>query len=109
MLEVSEKYSNPIYLVKIMPIGFADKLDEGWEIKRRDKDDSKVFTKNQTWFVPFPKREDLGRSRFEARARVACKMPLSCSDGSTQLDVRVRRAGERTGLIESIWEESAKR
>lgn len=35
VLEVGEKYSNPIYLVKVMPIGFADKLDEGWEREKR--------------------------------------------------------------------------
>lgn len=48
VVEVGEKYSNSIYLVKVMLIEYADKLSEGWERKRIGKDNSKVFMENQT-------------------------------------------------------------
>lgn len=52
MVEVGEKYSNSICLMKVVPTGFADELNEGWQRKRRGKDASKVFMENQIWFVP---------------------------------------------------------
>lgn len=48
VVEVGEKYSNSIHLVKVMPIDYADELNEGWERKRIGKDNSKVFMENQT-------------------------------------------------------------
>lgn len=99
VVEVGEKYSNSIYLVKVMLIEYADKLSEGWERKRIGKDNSKLFMENQTEIVPFTKREDSGRDRLEGISRVQFRTSLRYSDGGIQSDIRVRRAGEEAELV----------
>lgn len=63
-MELGEKFSDAVCLVRVAPIGFADGFNEGWE-RKRGRDDSKASRENQTWRVLFMNQEDLRKGGFE--------------------------------------------
>lgn len=69
VLEVGETYSNPMYLVNVMPIGFADKLDEGCERKKGDKDDSKVFYRKSNMVCTISQEGRFGEEQVRGESK----------------------------------------